>query len=135
MEVWTGVACLVADPKCEGLRRFGEDGKGAYVHRVASVNSEAEFTERVERIAAYSESCKQHPPILRCARHDIAPRSLTGAHGRPLRQNPVRYRPGHSSTTTPRSPSFLITASTFRRTFGRSLALACGDSATATTRP
>src|SRR5438045_234278 len=50
MEVWTGVACLVADPKCEGFRRFGDDGKGAYVNVAASVNSEAEFTERVERI-------------------------------------------------------------------------------------
>ncbi len=50
MDIWTGVACLVADPKCEGFRRFGDDGKGAYVNVVASVNSEAEFTERVERI-------------------------------------------------------------------------------------
>jgi len=50
MEVWTGVACLVADPKCKDFRRFGDDGKGAYVNVVASVNSEAEFTERVERI-------------------------------------------------------------------------------------
>ena len=50
MEVWTGVACLVADPKCKGFRRFGDDGKGAYVNVAASVNSEAEFTERVERI-------------------------------------------------------------------------------------
>lgn len=50
MGIWTGVACLVADPKCKGFRRFGDDGKGAYVNVVASVNSEAEFTERVERI-------------------------------------------------------------------------------------
>jgi hypothetical protein len=50
MEIWTGVACLVADPKCKGFRRFGDDGKGAYVNVVASVNSEAEFRERVERI-------------------------------------------------------------------------------------
>jgi hypothetical protein len=50
MDIWTGVACLVADPKCEGFRRFGDYGKGAYVNVVASVNSEAEFTERVERI-------------------------------------------------------------------------------------
>jgi hypothetical protein len=50
MEVWTGVACLVANPECEGFRRFGDDGKGAYVNLVASVNSEAEFTERVERV-------------------------------------------------------------------------------------
>jgi hypothetical protein len=50
MEVWTGIACLVADPNCKGFRRFGDDGKGAYVNVVASVNSEAEFTERVEKI-------------------------------------------------------------------------------------
>jgi hypothetical protein len=50
MDIWTGIACLVADPKCKGFRRFGDDGKGAYVNVVASVNSEAEFTERVERI-------------------------------------------------------------------------------------
>jgi hypothetical protein len=50
MEVWTGVACLVADPKCEDFRRFGDDGKGAYVNLVATVDSEAAFTERAERI-------------------------------------------------------------------------------------
>jgi len=50
MEIWTGVACLVADPKCKEFRRFGDDGKGAYVNVVALVNSEAEFKERVERI-------------------------------------------------------------------------------------
>jgi hypothetical protein len=50
MEIWTGIACLVADPKCKEFRRFGDDGKGAYVNVVASVGSEAEFTERVKRI-------------------------------------------------------------------------------------
>ncbi len=50
MDIWTGVACLVADPKSEGFRQFGDDGKGAFVNVVASVNSEAAFTERVERI-------------------------------------------------------------------------------------
>lgn len=50
MEIWTGIACLVADPKCKEFRRFGEDGKGAYVNVVASVGSESEFTERVKRI-------------------------------------------------------------------------------------
>jgi hypothetical protein len=50
MQIWTGVACLVADPNCTGFKRFGDDGKGAYVNVVASVNSEGEFTERVERI-------------------------------------------------------------------------------------
>ena len=52
MEIWTGVACLVANPKCKEFRRFGDDGKGAYVNVVALVNSEAEFTERVERIVS-----------------------------------------------------------------------------------
>lgn len=56
MEVWTGVACLVADPNCKDFKRFGEQGKGAYVNMAASVNSEAEFIERVERIV----------PILDC---------------------------------------------------------------------
>jgi hypothetical protein len=50
MEVWTGVACLVADPKCKDFKRFGDDGKGAYVNVAASVSSEAEFIERVERL-------------------------------------------------------------------------------------
>jgi hypothetical protein len=50
MEVWTGIACLVANPKCKGFRRFGDDGKGAYVNVAASVDSEAEFIERVQRI-------------------------------------------------------------------------------------
>jgi hypothetical protein len=50
MEVWTGVACLVADPKSKEFRRFGDNGKGAYVNLAASVSSENEFTERVERI-------------------------------------------------------------------------------------
>ena len=43
-----GWACLAADPKCVDFRRFGDDGKGAYVNVVASVDSETEFTERVE---------------------------------------------------------------------------------------
>lgn len=50
MEIWTGVACLRADQNCKEFRRFGESGKGAYVNVVASVDSEAEFKERVERI-------------------------------------------------------------------------------------
>lgn len=50
MEVWTGIACLVASPECKGFRRFGDDGKGPYVNVAASVNSEAEFIERVQRI-------------------------------------------------------------------------------------
>ena len=50
MEIWTGIACLVADPKCKEFRRFGDDGKGAYVNIVASAASEGEFRERVNRI-------------------------------------------------------------------------------------
>jgi hypothetical protein len=50
MEVWSGIACLVADPRCKEFARFGDDGKGAYVNLAAFVSSEAEFTERVERI-------------------------------------------------------------------------------------
>jgi hypothetical protein len=50
MEIWTGIACLVADPKCKDFKRFGDDGKGAYVTVAASVDSEAEFRERVELI-------------------------------------------------------------------------------------
>jgi hypothetical protein len=52
MEIWTGIACVVADPKCKEFRRFGDGGKGAYVNVVASVGSESEFTERVKRIVA-----------------------------------------------------------------------------------
>jgi hypothetical protein len=50
MEIWTGVACLVANPSCREFKRFEDDEKGAYVNVVASVNSEGEFAERVERI-------------------------------------------------------------------------------------
>jgi hypothetical protein len=50
MQIWTGIACLVADPKCKQFRRFGDDGKGAYVNVVARVSSESEFIERVKRI-------------------------------------------------------------------------------------
>ena len=45
------------------------------------------------------------------------------------------YRVGHSSTTMPRSFNSLIAVSKLRRTLGRSLLLARGDSATAITRP
>lgn len=30
-DVWTGLACLKANPKVKGFRRFGK-GKGAYVN-------------------------------------------------------------------------------------------------------
>lgn len=73
MEIWTGVACIVADPKCKGFNRFGDHGKGAYVNLVASVNSEAEFTERVERFV----------PTLDCILLELDHVQLIGqAHGR-----------------------------------------------------
>ena len=52
----------------------------------------------------------------------------------PLSPAPTQ-RAGHSSTTTPRSLSCWMAASTFRRILGRSLAGAPGASATAITRP
>jgi hypothetical protein len=51
MELWTGVACLIADPNCKDFSRFGDDGKGAYVNIVAWASSEEEFRQRVEKIA------------------------------------------------------------------------------------
>jgi hypothetical protein len=48
MDIWTGVACLRANPKVKGFRRFGE-GKGAYVNVVACVESREAFQERVKR--------------------------------------------------------------------------------------
>jgi hypothetical protein len=50
LEIWTGLACLVANPECKGFRRFGDNGKGAYVNVVACAASETEFRERVNRI-------------------------------------------------------------------------------------
>ena len=52
MELWTGVACLVGDPKCEGFRRFGDDGKGAYVNVVCWAGSEEAFVEQVRQVSA-----------------------------------------------------------------------------------
>lgn len=52
MDIWTGVACLVADPNCKEFRRFGDDGKGAYVNIVAWASSAEEFADRVKRTAA-----------------------------------------------------------------------------------
>jgi hypothetical protein len=51
MKLWTGLACLVADPNCKEFRRFGDDGKGAYVNIVACADSEEEFGERVKQAA------------------------------------------------------------------------------------
>lgn len=46
--IWTGVACLKADPKVKNFRRFGK-GKGAYVNVVAWAKSQSEFEEKVNR--------------------------------------------------------------------------------------
>jgi hypothetical protein len=51
MHIWTGIACLAADPNCKEFRRFGDDGKGAYVNIVAWATSEQEFAERVKQTA------------------------------------------------------------------------------------
>lgn len=52
MELWTGLACLVADPNCKEFKRFGEEGKGAYVNIVAWASSDEEFGNRVKGAAS-----------------------------------------------------------------------------------
>lgn len=52
MELWTGIACLVADPNCKEFKRFGDDGQGAYVNIVAWAPSEEEFGNHVSKAAA-----------------------------------------------------------------------------------
>ncbi len=47
MELWTGLACLVADPACKEFKRFGDNGKGAWVNIVASAGDAQNFTEIV----------------------------------------------------------------------------------------
>jgi hypothetical protein len=47
-DVWTGIACLKANPKVKNFRRFGK-GKGAYVNVVAWADSQAAFEEKVKR--------------------------------------------------------------------------------------
>src|ERR1700731_1629945 len=47
MDIWTGLACLKANPKVKEFRLF--EGKGAYVNVVASVESKEAFEERVKR--------------------------------------------------------------------------------------
>lgn len=47
-DIWTGIACLKANPKVKNFRRFGE-GKGAYVNVVAWAESQAAFEEKVKR--------------------------------------------------------------------------------------
>lgn len=51
-ELWTGIACLKADPNCADFQRFGEDGQGAYVNVVAWAESEVGFSERIEQTAS-----------------------------------------------------------------------------------
>lgn len=51
MELWTAVVCLVADPNCKGLQRFGANGKAAYVNVVAWAESESDFRRRLDRTA------------------------------------------------------------------------------------
>jgi hypothetical protein len=46
--IWTGLACLKANPKVKNFRRFGR-GKGAYVNLVAWAESKAAFEEKVKR--------------------------------------------------------------------------------------
>jgi hypothetical protein len=48
MDLWTGLACLKANPKVKGFCRFGKS-KGAFVNVVAWVESQEEFQERVKR--------------------------------------------------------------------------------------
>jgi hypothetical protein len=56
MELWTGLACLVADPACKNFKRFG-DGKGAYVNVVAWADSAKHFENRVTAIAGEQLDC------------------------------------------------------------------------------
>lgn len=46
--IWTGLACLKANPRVKNFRRFGK-GKGAYVNLVAWDESKAAFEEKVKR--------------------------------------------------------------------------------------
>ena len=46
MELWAGLVCLVADPRCKNFKRFG-NGKGAYVNVVTWAESAKHFEGRV----------------------------------------------------------------------------------------
>ena len=48
MDLWIGLACLKANPKVKGFRRFGK-GKDSYVHIVAWAGSQKAFEENVKR--------------------------------------------------------------------------------------
>lgn len=50
-ELWTGIACLVANSNCLEFRRFGDDGKGAYVNIVTWAGSETAFKDQVKKTA------------------------------------------------------------------------------------
>ncbi len=47
-DIWSGLACLKANPKVRNFRRFGK-GKGAYVNVVAWAQSRSAFEEKVKR--------------------------------------------------------------------------------------
>src|SRR5450631_1457489 len=47
-DIWTGLACLKANPKVKNFRRFGK-GKGAYVNIAAWAESKTAFEEKVRR--------------------------------------------------------------------------------------
>lgn len=47
-DIWTGLACLKANPKVKNFRRF-DKGKGAYVNIAAWAESKAAFEEKVKR--------------------------------------------------------------------------------------
>jgi hypothetical protein len=48
--MWTGLACLKANPRVKNFRRFGK-GKGAYVNVVAWAKSQATFEAKVKQHA------------------------------------------------------------------------------------
>lgn len=47
-DIWTGLACLKANPKARNFRRFGK-GKGAYVNVVAWAENAKAFESKVRR--------------------------------------------------------------------------------------
>ena len=52
MDLWTGLACLIPDPSYKDFKRFGDDGKGAYVNVAAWAPSEEEFGNKVKSATA-----------------------------------------------------------------------------------
>jgi hypothetical protein len=45
--IWTGLACLKANPRVKNFRRFGK-GRGAYVNVVAWANSAEAFADGIK---------------------------------------------------------------------------------------